>query len=405
MVGHGDGSANIEPSDALIPLQDFSLGRLQISKNSDLYPKPVNERFDVIISNPPFSVTVDRDTAKTFPQNFLQGEIIWDRIKDNNETEVATELLFIERYYQLLRSGGRLGVVLPESVFDTNVTRPIRCFLFKYFNVLGIISLPVDAFAPYTTTKTNILFAEKKNPMEVEKWNNLWDQHKQEYLQIINQVKKYLRTPSLKKKVLEILARFEEESGELMEDELKVGIANEVLNIVNINNNQADIYDEIISYIVGIFKESSQDCQEILKNIIDRKRSFLPSITEYKEIITSKDEFVDLLSRLLMKYFDPTHKNLSIKELIEEYSEEIGYADEEWWVFNQVSRQIDSYHIVLAHADEIGYKRGVRGEEERINELFAIDSTSSKIIINLQNPQSILEYFLANINWSKPERV
>ena len=53
-------------------------------------------------------------------------------------------------------------MVLPESVFDNSSTRDIRLFLFQYFHVKGIISLTDEAFAPYTTTKTSILFAEKK---------------------------------------------------------------------------------------------------------------------------------------------------------------------------------------------------------------------------------------------------
>lgn len=53
MVGHGDGSASIEAKDALLPFENFGLGLLQIAKSSTIYPKPVNEQFDVILTNPP----------------------------------------------------------------------------------------------------------------------------------------------------------------------------------------------------------------------------------------------------------------------------------------------------------------------------------------------------------------
>jgi type I restriction enzyme M protein len=101
MVGHGDGSAGIEAKDALIPFAQFGLARLQVSKASPVYPKPVNEQYDAILSNPPFSVTVDRDTAKTFPSSFVRGESMGKSLSSSEEQEIATELLFIERYYHL----------------------------------------------------------------------------------------------------------------------------------------------------------------------------------------------------------------------------------------------------------------------------------------------------------------
>ena len=90
-------------------------------------------------------------------------------------TKTNSENLFIERYYQLLKEGGRLGVVLPESVFDTTENKYIRLFLFKYFNVKAIVSLPQVTFEPYTSTKTSLLFAQKKTKKQVEQWNDLWD--------------------------------------------------------------------------------------------------------------------------------------------------------------------------------------------------------------------------------------
>ena len=54
MVMHGDGSGNIESEDALSAFSKFNGPRLKIAKKSDVYPKIVNEMFDVVISNPPF---------------------------------------------------------------------------------------------------------------------------------------------------------------------------------------------------------------------------------------------------------------------------------------------------------------------------------------------------------------
>ena len=75
-----------------------------------------------------------------------------------------SENLFIERYYHLLRPGGRMGIVLPESVFDTSENKYIRLFLYKYFIIKAVVSLPQVTFAPYTPTKTSVLLAKKKLP-------------------------------------------------------------------------------------------------------------------------------------------------------------------------------------------------------------------------------------------------
>ena len=120
-----------------------------------MYKRQVNGQFDLILTNPPFSVELDNDTKKTIKHDFMFGE------KKNSEN------LFIERWYQLLRENGRVAAVLPESVFDTTENKYIRLFLYKYFKIKAVVSLPQLAFEPYTSTKTSILFAQKKTKEEI----------------------------------------------------------------------------------------------------------------------------------------------------------------------------------------------------------------------------------------------
>jgi len=314
MVGHGDGSANIEPQDGLIDFENYHK-KLQVKIKSKVYPFPVNEQFDVVVSNPPFSVTVDRDTAKQFPKLYLRGEKIAKTLKNNKESEVDTENLFIERWYQLLREGGRMGVVLPESVFDTTSNRDIRLFLYKYFWIKAVVSLPHLTFAPYTQTKTSLLFAQKKTSKEVEEWNKAWDKYEKEYKELSEEIKKLLKS------------------------------------------------------------EKEQN----------------------------KEKFISLLIKLLgEENFEPEDKNLSFKELKEKYEEDIKEADLEWWVFKNVSKEQD-YPIFMAHAEEIGYKRGVRKEERRPNQLFNSEGEYPNriIYIDTENPKTILDYLRKYVIWNK----
>ncbi|HHV6540030.1 TPA: restriction endonuclease subunit M, partial [Haemophilus influenzae] len=174
MILHGDGSTNIFVKDGLLPFRFYvkqtAPNHLETATNDEMYDdKEVNGKFDVVISNPPFSVALDTQTQRDIKNAFAFGD------KKNSEN------LFIERYYQLLKEGGRLGVVLPESVFDTTENKYIRLFLFKYFNIKAIVSLPQVTFEPYTSTKTSILFAQKKTKEEVKQWNELWNKYGKEW--------------------------------------------------------------------------------------------------------------------------------------------------------------------------------------------------------------------------------
>lgn len=167
MILHGDGSTNIFVKDGLLPFSQYikesSPNVLHDSSEDSLYQdKAVNGNFDLILTNPPFSVELDNDTKKSLKKGFLFGD------KKNSEN------LFIERWYQLLRENGRLAAVLPESVFDTSENKYIRLFIYKYFKVKAVVSLPQLAFEPFTSTKTSILFAQKKTQAEIEKWNKIW---------------------------------------------------------------------------------------------------------------------------------------------------------------------------------------------------------------------------------------
>lgn len=116
MILHGDGSTNIYNTDGLLNFNRYreELGTIGtnnmlfhdvIKKDSKIYTKDVLEVFDIVISNPPFSATL--------------GDSVRGQIEDTFELVGGdSESLFFERYYQLLKQRGRLGVVLPEAFFQ-----------------------------------------------------------------------------------------------------------------------------------------------------------------------------------------------------------------------------------------------------------------------------------------------
>jgi type I restriction enzyme M protein len=160
MLLRQDGQAHVYHLDGLAPLSTYSEPKLRGRPHADpkLYSREVAETFDVVVSNPPFSITLDPQTGR-----YLQGS--FELAASSN-----SENLFLERWYQLLKPHGRIGVVLPESFFSTKENLDARLFLFSHFNVKAVVSLPKEAFEPWTPTRTSLLFAEKKSVDEERAW-------------------------------------------------------------------------------------------------------------------------------------------------------------------------------------------------------------------------------------------
>lgn len=151
MILHGDGSMNTWIASGLLPFKKYKItdrpGSFLEKTTSD---SKINEQFDLVLSNPPFSIKLSDDDKR--------------EIKDAFSGEIGlSEDLFIERWYQLLKPRtGKFCCVLPESVCDTSTERKIRLYLLLRFRIVAVISLPYLAFKPYTSVKTCIVYAEKR---------------------------------------------------------------------------------------------------------------------------------------------------------------------------------------------------------------------------------------------------
>ncbi|WP_288550001.1 N-6 DNA methylase [uncultured Brachyspira sp.] len=326
MILHGDGSSNIFVKDGLLPFNFYSKEQSpnylkQYDKDSIYNDKNVNGQFDCILTNPPFSVTLDNDTKNNLKDGFLFGD------KKNSEN------LFIERWYQLLKNNGRFAAVLPESVFDTTENKYIRIFIYKYFKIKAVISLPQLAFEPFTSTKTSILFAQKKTKDELKQWDEVWKKYSDEWSKLKTRAE----------------------------------------NIIDV-------------YING------------------KSEAKLTSINKLSE-----EERKEILYRLLKNYIEEYDKSLSILELTKKYEYELkelckydkdtkdifGYVNS-YWVFGELSKELN-YSILMAEAENIGYKRTKRGEKIMPNELYRIND-NGEIIVDDDKKETILDY-LRDIKW------
>lgn len=180
LILHGDGSTNIYNVDGLASFLEYSKMEVtgavnmlssKVQNDFTFYDKDCINKFDVIISNPPFNVNINK--------NNIQG---------NFEITGKSEAYFLERWYQLLKPGGRIGVVLPESFFSVEDDVDGRLFLYKHFNLKAIVSLPNHSFQPHTTTSTSLLFASKKTQEEEETFKELWDKFSQSFDEKVNKL-------------------------------------------------------------------------------------------------------------------------------------------------------------------------------------------------------------------------
>ncbi len=142
---HGDGHSNIRCTDSLLPFDTYS----------DLTPAS----FDIVMTNPPFGSVIQKESY-----SYL-GE--FETLKGKGK--VPLEVLGLERSIQLLRTGGRIGIVLPESIFVNKSYLYIREWLKGNVKIRGIISLPQNTFSPFgANIKTSILIATKIDRPEYE---------------------------------------------------------------------------------------------------------------------------------------------------------------------------------------------------------------------------------------------
>lgn len=189
MVLHGDGSAHIFKHDAFKPLATFAdpkfrpAGERQRSVPKSQYGYNVCETFDLVVSNPPFGITLASETKAGLKKTFQL------------KSTLPSESLFLERSFQLLKPNGRLGLVVPESILNTSDAIDVRLFLYRYFWIRGIVSLPRNVFID-TPTLTSLLFAQKKKVEEIQEYHTVWGLHETKANEQIKRLKSYLSKTS-----------------------------------------------------------------------------------------------------------------------------------------------------------------------------------------------------------------
>ncbi|MCP4353270.1 MAG: N-6 DNA methylase [Desulfobacterales bacterium] len=123
--------------------------------------------FDVVITNPPFGKKLKIDDTKILSSfdlghkwSLKKGNTLFEKQQKLHSGQ-APQILFIERCLELLKEGGRLGIIAPESMFCNPSHRYIVQYIKSVARIKAIISLPEELFQPYTHAKTCAVVIEK----------------------------------------------------------------------------------------------------------------------------------------------------------------------------------------------------------------------------------------------------
>lgn len=159
---HGDGLAQIIHTDGLGNFMKTEEYKGLLRKKDKDFPKE-NKQFDIVVSNPPYSVAAFKNNARKY---YTEEDFeIYDKLTDQSS---EIECLFIERTKQLLKDGGVAGIILPSSILNnTGIYTRAREIILQYFNIVAIAELGGNTFMA-TNTSTVTLFMTRRNNYECE---------------------------------------------------------------------------------------------------------------------------------------------------------------------------------------------------------------------------------------------
>lgn len=127
----------------------------------------LNNLFDIVLTNPPFG-----SKGKIQDQRILKSYVLarkWNKVLEDDWQPTkavlhgqSPEILFIEKCLTLLKPAGRMAIVLPDGLLHNITNSHIRFWMRSQAKVLGVVSIPQEAFVPYGTgIKTSLLLLQR----------------------------------------------------------------------------------------------------------------------------------------------------------------------------------------------------------------------------------------------------
>lgn len=196
MIMHGDGHGGVHHHDGLLNVNGIFDGRFDVILTNPPFGSRVNRTLKITLSDVPSEEKIkyyedkypEYNYRKTVVEPLLEwtnhdnghgksrGKALLD-IFETGAWSGLTEVLFMERCLNLLKPGGRLGIVLPEGVLNNSALLKIREYIEGKAKIINITSIPQDVFiASGATVKPSLLFLKKFNKEELATYQKITEE-------------------------------------------------------------------------------------------------------------------------------------------------------------------------------------------------------------------------------------
>jgi len=160
----GDGRTHIFCDNSLLPAAEWQV---------ETQAAVAFDKFDVLLTNPPFGSKLPVEPAIIARYELgRRWKTISDErgvryeMKDETQDKSPPQILFIERCLELVKPGGKMGIVLPEGLFGNPSHFYIMNWIIERADIEAVVSLPTSAFKlsgkQGTSTRTQFLILTKR---------------------------------------------------------------------------------------------------------------------------------------------------------------------------------------------------------------------------------------------------
>lgn len=320
MIMHGDGHGGVHHHDGLLNVNGI-----------------FEERFDVILTNPPFGARVDKSLKISEADRFTDevmikkyeerygddykkalrqvndniGKSVLD-LFDTGKMSGLTEVLFMERCLRLLKKGGRMGMVLPEGVLNTSNLAKVREYFEGRAKIILICSIPQDVFiAAGATVKPSLVFFKRFTEEEENQYSECVKQaqnekraEKQSQIDELNAEKEKLsdsktredkaRVKAIQKQLALIEEQIIEEAKprvkELFDYEIPIALVNDAgittTGAVSENNELPELEKEFAAYNDKVKLWQHHDYSILYEYNVGSDGSIVRTFNEKKDVLT-----------------------------------------------------------------------------------------------------------------------
>ena len=157
----GDGKSQIAQANSLHRAEDIE----GLAKNVLVNEDGSFKQFDIIITNPPFGSKNTKVAAAESKQFDLGHK--WKKqsngsyVRGRKHRSTPAQELFIERCLELLKPGGKMAIILPETIAHGPSKKYIVQFIQSQAAIIAVIDLPHNTFRPHCNAKTLLWILEK----------------------------------------------------------------------------------------------------------------------------------------------------------------------------------------------------------------------------------------------------